>query len=230
LDQAFAEAYPSVQPGRHVLIAVTDTGCGMDEDTRSRIFDPFFTTKAPGEGTGLGLSTVYGIVQQSGGTVWAKSEPGEGSTFAIYLPAVDAVATALDPERAAVESPKRGTETILVVEDEAAVRSFVVRVLGREGYTVFQAESAAAALALLGDTPQVDLLLTDVILPGMGGHDLAQAVARVAPGAKVLFMSGYTRDAMIESGRLRAGITLLEKPFTPDALARQVREVLDRER
>jgi two-component system cell cycle sensor histidine kinase/response regulator CckA len=230
LDEIFARAHPSVEPGRHVMIRMSDTGHGMDEETRSHIFEPFFTTKPLGRGTGLGLSTVYGIVKQSGGTVWASSAPGEGSTFCVYLPAADAEAAPLVLQpTASATTLDAGTETILVVEDEPSVRSLVARVLRRQGYRVFEASEAAEALDLLADPPHIDLLLTDVVLPGMGGPELAAMVQQVAPRLKVLFMSGYTRDAAILSGRVGPGVTLLEKPFTPASLARQVREVLDQE-
>jgi two-component system cell cycle sensor histidine kinase/response regulator CckA len=163
--------------------------------------------------------------------VWASSVLGEGSSFSVYLPAVDAEAAPLVLRPPAnVPTLKAGAETILVVEDEPSVRSLVARVLRRQGYNVYEASAASGALELLKDSPHIDLLLTDVVLPGMGGPELAEAVEQVAPQVKVLFMSGYTRDAAILSGRVGPGVTLLEKPFTPDALARQVREVLDRER
>jgi CheY-like chemotaxis protein len=231
LDEAFARAHPAVEPGRHVMMSMSDTGHGMDEETRAHVFEPFFTTKALGRGTGLGLSTVYGIVKQSGGTVWVSSALDEGSTFSVYLPAVDAEAAPLVLRpRADATMPAAGAETILVVEDESSVRSLVARILRRQGYKVYEASEASEVLELLTDPPHIDLLLTDVVLPGMGGPELAAVVEQAAPRVKVLFMSGYTRDAAILSGRVGPGVTLLEKPFTPDALARQVREVLDRER
>ena len=214
-------------PGPHVMLAVSDTGCGMDADTRSRLFEPFFTTKPQGKGTGLGLATVYGIVRQSGGTIYVYSEPGRGSTFKIYLPEVAPPAT-----RAARVSqpPPRldGDETVLLVEDESAVRALARKVLETHGYTVLEADRGARALEL-SDAHRgvVHLLVTDVVMPEMGGREVAQQLARRRPDMRVLFMSGYTDDAVVLHGVLAADVAYLQKPFTPQGLLRKVRAVLD---
>lgn len=231
LDHEYCRAHPEATPGSFVMLAVSDTGIGMDQELRSHIFEPFFTTKPPGTGTGLGLATVYGIVRQSGGSINLYSELGKGTSFKIYLPRVTSVkeATHMDPE----PSPLRtGEETILVVEDEAALRDLSSRVLGAAGYTVLTAASAEEALQIVGDADgSVDLLLTDVVLPGgMQGDDLAQFIKTSWCGLPVLFMSGYARSAVMHGGRIGEATDFLEKPFTPDALAAKVREVLDRGR
>jgi PAS domain S-box-containing protein len=228
LDQEYCLRHAEARPGPCVMLAVSDTGVGMDEETKSHIFEPFFTTKEPGKGTGLGLATVYGIVKQSDGNIFVYSEPGAGSTFKLYLPRVD------KPAKKRVRSPRlpgsvAGNETVLVVEDETAVRELVRRVLGQLGYTVLTAGSADEALTFLekADSP-IDLLLTDVVLPGsLQGNELARAASAFWPRLPVLYMSGYTRDAIVHSGRLDEGVNYLEKPFTPDQLAGRVREVID---
>jgi two-component system, cell cycle sensor histidine kinase and response regulator CckA len=228
LDSAYGRAHPGVEPGRYVRLAVTDTGCGMDEDTQSHVFEPFFTTKEVGKGTGLGLSTVFGIVKQSGGSVSVHSEPGKGSTFNVYLPVCQ---TALVSEVSSLPEAEttRGGETILVVEDEASVRRLVVHVLSGSGYEVLEAGSAhevEEVLHALGREP--DLLLTDVVLPGrISGRDVAEMLTGRLPGLTVLFMSGYTKDSVVHDGHLDQGVEFLEKPFTPEALLRKVRAVLD---
>jgi len=211
--------------GPHVVLTVSDTGVGMDDATRARIFEPFFTTKDPSKGTGLGLSTVYGIVQQSGGGVWVYSEPGLGATFKIYLPRLD---TALST--AAPEPPRAlgGSETILVVEDEPAVRRLAQRMLEMAGYTVFAAEDGGAALALLARADvHVDLLMTDVVLPGASGKALADEVATAYPSVRVLFTSGYTDDAILRTGVRDHEVAFLGKPYTASTLRQKVREILD---
>jgi hypothetical protein len=228
LDESYAADHPDVKPGRYVMLAVTDTGIGMDEETKARIFEPFFTTKVRGKGTGLGLATAYGIVQQTGGHIWPYSEPGKGTTMRVYLPRVDEPA---DPvERAGEVAPAHGgTETILLVEDEAPVRSVTRQLLERNGYTVLEAADGATAVSLVdgaaGGT-HVDLLLTDVIMPGMSGRDLATQLKTRRPELRVLFMSGYTDDAVVRHGMLEPGLAYLEKPFRPATLLRKVREVL----
>jgi len=227
LDGEFAQTHPEVRmSGEFVVLAVSDSGTGMDEATRARIFEPFFTTKELGKGTGLGLSTVYGIVKQSGGYVWCYSEPGAGTVFKIYLPRVAEDASNVAPRPATADL--RGSETILLVEDEETLANLARRVLLKQGYRVLTASSGAAAREVAAEHPGIDLLLTDVVMPGMSGRDLADELQRRFPGLKVLFMSGYTDDAIVHQGFLDPGLAFLQKPFTPDGLARKVREVLRR--
>ena len=229
LDEVYATDHPSVKPGRYVMLAVTDTGVGMDEETKARIFEPFFTTKVRGKGTGLGLATVYGIVQQTGGHIWPYSEPGRGTTMRVYLPRVDDPTDPIEhPGDAALAVG--GTETILIVEDEAPVRAVTRHLLQRNGYTVMEAADGPAALALVdGEAAgqHIDLLLTDVIMPGMSGRELADQLRVRRPNLRVLFMSGYTDDAVVRHGMLEPGLAYLEKPFRPTTLLRKVRGVLE---
>ncbi len=227
LDDAYAKTHSPVVPGPYVLLAVSDTGVGMDEATKNRIFEPFFTTKELGKGTGLGLATVYGIVKQSGGHVWVYSEPGRGTTFKIYLPRVTEPAEALHPVGAGAEV-QGGSETILVVEDQADVRTVVRKVLERCGYSILEADRPSAALALADAARALpDLLITDVVMPELNGRELARQLEARWPGLKVLYLSGYTDDAIVRHGVLESGVSFLQKPFTPDTLARKVRQVLD---
>ena len=226
LDDKFAGHYASVQPGPHVMLAVSDTGVGMDAELQSRLFEPFFTTKEQGKGTGLGLSTTYGIVKQSGGSIWVYSEPGHGTTFKIYMPRSE---EPLEDRaaRAPVREAAPGTETVLLVEDEPEVRRLVEKLLRVKGYRVFAASSPSEAIALSKrQEAPIELLLTDVIMPGMNGRELARVLAEHRPRMKVLYMSGYTDAAMSQQGIL-PGTAFLSKPFTPEMLARKVREVLD---
>ncbi len=225
LDAAYMEAHPLAAPGRYVMLAVTDTGMGMDAATQARIFEPFFTTKEAGKGTGLGLATVQGIVQQSGGFIWVYSEPNHGTCFKIYLPRVDEPVS--ETASAAAETTG-GTETILVVEDVATVRAVTRRMLERYGYRVLEAADGEAAIRLAAKFGEpIHLLVTDVVMPNLGGRDLAEAFAKTHPNTKVLFMSGYTDDAVVRHGILQEDIAYLQKPFTPESLARKVRAVLD---
>ncbi len=225
LTNADARSGATVVPGRYTLLTVSDSGHGMDTETQARIFEPFFTTKQKGKGTGLGLSTVYGIVKQSGGYIWIDSTPGAGTRFSIYLPRVEeAVEPA--PPRSASES-LTGSETILVVEDEGAVRTLVQRVLERYGYKVFTAGTPLEAIELArGSGERIDLLISDVVLPQMSGRALADQILEAKAGTRLLFMSGYTDDAIVHHGVLDEGTPFIQKPFTPQALARKVRQVL----
>ena len=228
LDEAYAREHVSVVPGDYVMLAISDTGCGMKEETRLHIFEPFFTTKEQGKGTGLGLSMVYGIVRQSGGNVWVYSEEGRGTTFKIYFPRVTAHAEVFKRISGGLDSP-RGSETILLVEDAELVRKLARQVLEAAGYRVLEAASAEAAIDICerinGD--KIDLLLTDVVMPGMSGNEMSRILLAKQPDMPVLYMSGYTDDAIVQHGVLEAGINFLQKPFTPGALASKVREVLD---
>jgi two-component system cell cycle sensor histidine kinase/response regulator CckA len=229
LDESYTTEHPNVKPGHYVMLAVTDTGVGMSEETKARIFEPFFTTKVRGKGTGLGLATVYGIVQQTGGHIWPYSEPGQGTTMRVYLPRVDEPPDPIEHPIETTPTALRGTETILLVEDEAPVRSITRQLLQRNGYTVLEASDGPTALALVDGAQhgtKVDLLLTDVIMPGMSGRELAAQLMARRPALRVLFMSGYTDDAVVRHGMLEPGLAYLEKPFRPPTLLRKVREVL----
>ncbi len=226
LDEHFARQHPSARPGPHVVLAVSDTGHGMDAATQSRVFEPFFTTKPKGRGTGLGLATVYGIVKQSGGHLWVYSEVGRGTTFKVYLPWTDEPLQAARAQPVAVKDV-RGTETVLIVEDEDIVRSFAEKALSRYGYTVHAIADPARAVEFARvHHARIHLLLTDVVLPGMSGPTLATELLRWHAESKVLYMSGYTNDAIMHHGVLEPGTPFMQKPFTTDALARKVREIL----
>ena len=226
LDEDHALSHLPSKSGPHVMLTVSDTGTGMSQETQARIFEPFFTTKEVGKGTGLGLSTVFGIVSQSGGNVWVYSEPGIGTTFKVYLPRVHAEVDV--PRPSAAPKTLHGTETILVVEDEAQVRTIVVNILRRQGYHVIEAPNATEALLLSEKHPEtIDLLVTDVVMPKMSGPELARRLAPSRPTMKVLCMSGYTDDSIVRHGVLDAGVAFLQKPLTPSALASKVRAVLD---
>ncbi len=226
-DSSYAEMHWPATPGRFALLAISDTGIGMDDETRAHIFEPFYTTKGPGKGTGLGLATVYGIVKQHDGFIWVYSEPGSGTTFKVYLPLLldDAVPAATSPPPA---ERLEGTEVVLLAEDSAAVRNTTRRMLARYGYTVLEAPDGPTALALAArHRGPIHLLLTDIVMPDMNGSELATAFARLRPDAKTLFISGYTDDAVVRHGAITSGGRFLQKPFTPVALARKVRAVLD---
>ena len=225
LDADYAETHLGIEAGPYVLLSVADNGHGMDEVTQSRIFEPFFTTKGAGEGTGLGLSTVYGIVRQSGGTIWVYSEPGAGTTFKIYLPMVEEEVS--EPRLVETSTPVLGVGRILVVEDDAGVRRAAERILQSAGYEVVTAAGGDEALALAhADDARFDLLLTDVVMPGMSGRELADRLKAEQPGLRVLFTSGYTDNAIVHHGVLEAGISFISKPFSASGLAEKVREVL----
>jgi CheY-like chemotaxis protein len=219
--------HSDTQPGEYVMLAVTDEGEGMNEAVKAHLFEPFFTTKEKGKGTGLGLSTVYGAVKQNRGSIEVCSEPGRGTTFKIYLPRI--VDTPDRQDRPAEEAPAAGTETVVLVEDEEIVKTLAEKVLQRRGYTVHSFANGDEALAAIRRLPEpVHLLVTDVILPGVNGKVLAETVRSIRPEIKVLFTSGYTESIIAHHGVLDEGIEFIGKPYTPAALAKKVREVLDR--
>jgi two-component system cell cycle sensor histidine kinase/response regulator CckA len=227
LDDAFAREHPTVVPGPHVLLAVSDTGAGIPGEIREHIFEPFFSTKERGKGTGLGLSTVYGIVKQSNGYISVYSEVGKGTVFRIYLPRVEGEVQALPSSSPAASL--RGDETVLVVEDERSVQGVIERVLSGNGYRVLLASEGSEALRVAGEHEgPIDLLVTDLVMPGMGGREVARRLEAARPGLRVLYMSGYTEDAISHHGVLDPGLAFLQKPFLSDALLRKVREVLHR--
>lgn len=227
LDQAYAQNHAVVNPGPYVLLAVSDTGTGMDAGTMGHIFEPFFTTKEKGKGTGLGLATVYGIVKQSGGYIWVYSERGQGTSFKIYLPRAEEIKEKVEVVELR-SAPPQGSETVLLVEDEDGVRSLVRGILEAGGYKVLEANRPLRAWATCQQFEgPIHLLLTDVVMPQMNGPDLAEKLKSLRPDTKVLYMSGYTDGAILHHGVLEPGTPFLQKPFTPDVLARKVREVLD---
>jgi signal transduction histidine kinase/ActR/RegA family two-component response regulator len=227
LDHAYAETHVEVQPGPYVMLAVSDTGCGMAPEILARVFEPFFTTKEVAKGTGMGLATVYGIVKQSGGSICVYSEPGNGTVFKIYLPSSTGDSAEENLSGPDAEIP-RGTETVLVVEDEEAVRGLTRQVLEVNGYTVLEARHGDEAITLCQQIAEpIDLLLTDVIMPQMNGPELAARVTELYPALKVLFVSGYADHAIVRHGTLDPDTSFLQKPFSPAELARKVREVLD---
>ena len=228
LCESYSQQHVDLQPGHYVMLAVSDTGIGMEEETRSRIFEPFFTTKEKGKGTGLGLATVYGIVKQSGGHIWVYSEPGRGTAFKIYLPRADedSVTPRLEPVRCEVVRGK--SETILLVEDDDSVRDLASDFLRISGYKVLAARHGDEALKIFKENGHsIRMLVTDVVMPGMSGRELAVILQSLSLELQVLFISGYTENAIVHHGVLDAGINFLQKPFTPEALARKVRQVLD---
>ncbi len=226
LDESYAQGHVTVQPGHYVMVAVSDTGTGMDAETQARAFEPFFTTKEKGKGTGLGLSTVYGIVKQSGGNIWVYSEPGKGTTFKVYLPRVEET-VAQGPTRSGDSLPAAATETVLLVEDDPSIRTLAKRVLEERGYRVLEADSGKDALERVHrEKGPIHLLLTDLVMPDMGGTELASRLQDKHPTIRVLFMSGYTDDGVVRNGLLESGRAFLQKPFTPTMLVRKIRDVL----
>ena len=218
--------YSYIQPGSYVTLSVSDNGHGMDKETQARIFEPFFTTKEKGKGTGLGLSTVYGIIKQSGGYVLVQSEAGQGTTFRIYLPRVQEATQPASHIPVPLEL-NGGSETVMLVEDEESVRELVRETLESKGYRVLEAENGVAALRLINQhTNPIEMLITDVVMPGMSGRELSARLCASHPHTKVLYLSGYTEDAIVHEGVLEPGTAFLQKPFTLQALARKVREVL----
>jgi two-component system cell cycle sensor histidine kinase/response regulator CckA len=232
LDEEYAERHPGVaKPGDFVMIAVSDNGTGMDKETMSHLFEPFFTTKEVGKGTGLGLSTVYGIVKQSGGNIWAYSEPGKGTSLKIYLPRVREGQVPQGGQRAQPSlADERHAEGILVVEDDEAVRSLVPVILRKKGYTVFAASDGEEALRIFQNHEgKIDLVITDVIMPRMNGKKLADELRKIRSDLKVIFTSGYTSNTIVHHGVLDPGVIFVEKPITAEHLLKKVREALDGE-
>jgi PAS domain S-box-containing protein len=228
LDEAYGRSHAAVKPGRYVMLSVTDTGVGMTQEVKERVFEPFFTIKEKGKGTGLGLSTVYGIVKQSGGNIWVYSEVGKGTTFKIYLPRVDE-APDERKEKAVAEELPRGNETILLVEDEEDVRKLAVRVLERQGYKVLEAAQGSDALLICEQHEgPTHLMVTDMVMPGMSGRELAENLSSLHPEIKVLYMSGYTDNTIAHHGILEPGLNYIQKPFSVEGLIRKVREALDK--
>jgi CheY-like chemotaxis protein len=226
LDEHYANTHRAVKPGSYVVLTVTDTGTGMTPEVQARLFEPFFTTKEVGKGTGLGLATVYGIVTRSGGSVGVYSEVGRGTSFKVYFPRADAAemlveATPVAPRRA-------GTQTVLVVEDEDGLRELARRLLQPQGYTVLVAANADEALRVFEENPSIDVLLTDVVMPGASGPELTRQLVEQRPALRVIYMSGYTQEGIVHHGVLKPGIAFLHKPFTSDTLGAKIREVLER--
>jgi CheY-like chemotaxis protein len=226
LDEVYARSHATVKPGPHVMLAVSDSGVGMTLETKTHIFEPFFTTKEQGKGTGLGLATVYGIVKQSGGSIWVYSELGQGTAFKVYLPTVSKGPAARGPAKTETDSAS-GSETVLVVEDEEGVRSLIHLALESAGYKVLETGDAESALATCAsyDGP-IHLLLTDVVMPKMSGPVVAEKITALRPDIKVLYMSGYTDDAVVHHGALSQDMPFIQKPFSPVALRKKIREVL----
>jgi CheY-like chemotaxis protein len=226
LDDGYRDSHLSVPPGRYVMLAVTDTGCGMNEKTMSQIFEPFFTTKGPGQGTGLGLSTVYGIVKQSEGYIWVYSEPGKGTTFKLYFPRHEENAPQQGHPHAEIESPI-GSETILVVEDDEPLRELVIALLENKGYRVLEAKNGEDAIALVkNSTDPINLLLTDVLMPAMSGVELSSRLRKLRPELRILLMSGYAGELIARHRANEPEVLLIEKPFSRHDLLSKVRSAL----
>jgi CheY-like chemotaxis protein len=227
LDEHYAKTHLTVKPGPYVALTVTDTGTGMTPEVQARLFEPFFTTKELGKGTGLGMATVHGIVTRSGGSVGVYSEVGRGTSFKVYFPRMDATEMIVNTP-APMARPRAETETVLLVEDEDGLRELAKRLLQQQGYTVLVAADADQALQLFEQNRSIDVVLTDVVMPGGSGPDLTSKLVERRPGLRVIYMSGYTDDAIVQHGVLKPGIAFLNKPFTSETLGRKIREVLDR--
>jgi two-component system cell cycle sensor histidine kinase/response regulator CckA len=228
LDEAYAREHVSVERGPYVMLSVSDTGTGMNEETKAHLFEPFFTTKEQGKGTGLGLATVYGIVRQAGGHVWVYTELGKGTSFKVYLPRVKRDGSS-HPSLVQVATRRGGTETVLLVEDEESIRRLAAEVLRESGYTVLEAPLPSAAIAIAErEKGPIDVLVTDIVMPEMSGPELAEAIKGRHPAIRPLFMSGYSSDAVFNRQLLDPGTAFLEKPFRPADLTRKLREVLER--
>jgi two-component system cell cycle sensor histidine kinase/response regulator CckA len=227
LNEEYAARHVPTQPGSYVMLAFRDTGMGMDDETQQHIFEPFFTTKEVGKGTGLGLATVYGIVKQSGGYIWVDSDLGKGTIFRIYLPRIDEKVLSSE-ENGAPERIPKGNETILLVEDEETVRNLSRQILEACGYKVIEADNGRDALSIcLQQDCKIDLLITDVVMPKMSGRQLVERLARLRPEITVLYMSGYTDDAVVRQGAIETDSNFIQKPFTFNTLTDKVRELLD---
>jgi two-component system cell cycle sensor histidine kinase/response regulator CckA len=227
LDDDYCATHVGVRPGRYARLSVSDTGIGMSQDLQARIFEPFFTTKEAGKGSGLGLATVYGIVKQSGGNIWVYSEQGLGATFKVYLPVDTAEGVAPGHSAPARGQWSKGTETVLLVEDAPMIRRLAREIMLRAGYKVIEAGDANQAMQLADTHAHIDLLLTDLIMPGPSGVDLAEQLRAVRADIRVLFMSGYTDNAIVRNGLLGESNAFLQKPFTPEELLRKLRRVID---
>jgi CheY-like chemotaxis protein len=228
IDENYLKKHPMAKPGEYVMIAISDKGIGMEDEIAERIFEPFFTTKEKGKGSGLGLSTVYGIVKQSNGFVWVYSEPGIGTTFKVYFPATLAGTPAAQNQEAMAAMDAKPTETILVVEDEAPVRALACRILKDRGYKILEAADGLEALRIAQEySAEINLVVTDVIMPGISGSTLVVRLQAARPGVKALFISGYTGNAIVDHGILDSKCAFLQKPFTMDGLIRKVRSVLN---
>jgi CheY-like chemotaxis protein len=226
LDENYAETHLAVKPGSYVRLSVTDTGTGMTPQVQARLFEPFFTTKEPGKGTGLGLATIHGIVSRSGGTVHVYSEVGRGTSFSVYLPRGEGGAAIVEAPPA-IAARRSGTQTVMVVEDMDELRELAKRLLARQGYTVLLAANADEALALFERHPSIDVLLTDVVMPGASGPELTRRLVEQRSTLRVIYMSGYTEEAIVDHGVLKPGIAFINKPFTSETLGQKIREVLD---
>jgi CheY-like chemotaxis protein len=227
LDEHYAKTHLAVKPGPHVVLTVSDTGTGMTPQVQARLFEPFFTTKDVGKGTGLGLATVHGIVMRCGGSVNVYSEVDRGTSFNVYFPMADAAESEVAAP-APMARPHAGAERVLVVEDAEGLRKLTKRLLERQGYTVLVAANAVEALQLFEQNPSIDVLLTDVVMPGASGPELTKRLVERRPALKVIYMSGYTEEAIVHHGVLDPGIAFLHKPFTSETLGGKIREVLDR--